>query len=99
MSEESTDRIRVLLVDDHPVVRYGVKHMLESEQDLDVVGELEGVGGISIEAFGQVAIDVEDGLDASVTEPGRDDRRVSALLDEQGDVAVAKVVESHGKTD
>ena len=38
--------IRTLLVDDHPVVRYGVKHILDSEGDIEVVGELAGVGGI-----------------------------------------------------
>jgi NarL family two-component system response regulator LiaR len=38
--------IRTLLVDDHPVVRYGVKHILDSEDDIEVVGELDGIGGI-----------------------------------------------------
>ncbi len=32
-------RIRVLLADDHPVVRAGVRAFLESEPDIDVVGE------------------------------------------------------------
>ncbi|MGW9629921.1 response regulator [Agromyces sp. NPDC055520] len=31
--------IRILLSDDHPVVRAGIRAMLESEPDLDVVGE------------------------------------------------------------
>jgi DNA-binding NarL/FixJ family response regulator len=31
--------IRILLVDDHPVVRHGLRGMLESELDLTVVGE------------------------------------------------------------
>ncbi|WP_022890160.1 response regulator transcription factor [Agromyces italicus] len=31
--------IRLLLVDDHPVVRAGIRAMLESETDLEVVGE------------------------------------------------------------
>jgi DNA-binding NarL/FixJ family response regulator len=35
-----------LLVDDHPVVRYGVKHMLDAEPDIEVVGDLEGIDGI-----------------------------------------------------
>ena len=33
--------IRVVLADDHPVVRAGVKTMLEKERDLCVVGEIE----------------------------------------------------------
>lgn len=31
--------IRVLLVDDHPVVRQGLRRMLELEEDMEVVGE------------------------------------------------------------
>ncbi|MBE0415287.1 MAG: response regulator transcription factor [Dehalococcoidia bacterium] len=31
--------IRVLLVDDHPVVRHGLRRMLEQEEDIKVVGE------------------------------------------------------------
>jgi DNA-binding NarL/FixJ family response regulator len=31
--------IRILLVDDHPVVRHGLRGMLEAEPDLTVVGE------------------------------------------------------------
>ena len=38
--------IRTLIIDDHPVVRYGVKHMLEAESDFKVVGELEKLNGI-----------------------------------------------------
>jgi DNA-binding NarL/FixJ family response regulator len=31
--------IRVLLVDDHPVVRFGLRSLLDAEDDLDVIGE------------------------------------------------------------
>jgi len=33
------DTIRILLVDDHQVVREGLRHMLELEEDMEVVGE------------------------------------------------------------
>ena len=47
MSDSSTAVIRTLIVDDHPVVRYGVKHILDAEADIDVIGDLEGIKGIS----------------------------------------------------
>jgi two-component system response regulator DevR len=39
MSESRTGPIRVFLVDDHEVVRRGVKELLEAEGDITVVGE------------------------------------------------------------
>ena len=36
---EGKDGIRVLLVDDHQVVRDGLRHMLDLENDIKVVGE------------------------------------------------------------
>ncbi len=46
MDELDTSTIKALIIDDHPVVRYGVKHVLESEPDIVVVGELEDVTDI-----------------------------------------------------
>ena len=43
--EKTRHSIRTLIVDDHPVVRYGVKHMLDEEADIEVVGELENIKG------------------------------------------------------
>lgn len=43
-------RVRVLLVDDHQVVRLGVRALLEAEPDLEVVGE----AGTTTEALRQV---------------------------------------------
>lgn len=33
------DRIRILLVDDHPLVRKGVRFFLETQSDMEIVGE------------------------------------------------------------
>ena len=41
-------KIRVLLVDDHMVVRIGLKALIDTEQDLVVVGEASnGVEGVA----------------------------------------------------
>ena len=37
------EKIRVLLVDDHPMVREGMKRLLEGEGSFEVVGEVESV--------------------------------------------------------
>ena len=64
-----------------------------------VPGRVEGVGGVSVEAFVEVAVDVEDGFDAGVAEAGSDDGGVGAFGDEEGDVAVTQVVEPHRLAD
>ncbi len=46
MSETTSSVIRTLIVDDHPVVRYGIRHMLDAESDIEVVGELNDIDGI-----------------------------------------------------
>ena len=33
--------VRILLIDDHPVVRAGLRALLEAEADLEVVGEAD----------------------------------------------------------
>ena len=49
--------IRVLIVDDHPVVRTGLIAMLAAEPDIEVVGE-GGSGSEAIRLAGQLAPDV-----------------------------------------
>jgi DNA-binding NarL/FixJ family response regulator len=46
MPDSPKASIRILIVDDHPVVRYGVKHILDAEADIEVVGDLDGIDGI-----------------------------------------------------
>jgi len=43
--------IRILLVDEHELVRHGLRHMLESEEDMEVVGDCANAE----EAFSQMA--------------------------------------------
>jgi DNA-binding NarL/FixJ family response regulator len=42
MAHEPEDRIRVLVVDDHAVVRRGLLAFLDGEDDLEVVGDADG---------------------------------------------------------
>jgi YesN/AraC family two-component response regulator len=49
--------IRVLVVDDHPVVREGLRAMIDSQSDMEVVGEREN-GVQAIEAFGLLHPDI-----------------------------------------
>lgn len=60
MAPESRDRIRVLVVDDHAVVRRGLLAFFESEPDLDVVGAADG---------GTQALDLLEGLEAQGRRP------------------------------
>jgi len=62
-------------------------------------GRPGGVGGVAVDAFAGVSVDVEDGLDAGVSKSGGDDDWVGTLGDEEGDVAVAQVREPHGSAD
>ncbi|WP_439664077.1 response regulator [Lentzea sp. HUAS TT2] len=49
--------IRVLLVDDHPVVRFGLRTILEAQEDLSVIGEC-GSGSEAIELASELLPDV-----------------------------------------
>ena len=38
-SNDRLHQIRIVIADDHPVVRIGVRNMLQSDSGLDVIGE------------------------------------------------------------
>jgi DNA-binding NarL/FixJ family response regulator len=50
MPKQSSPRTRILIVDDHPVLRDGLVAMIESQPDLEVVGEA-GTGQQAIALF------------------------------------------------
>ncbi len=60
--------IRVMLVDDHPVVREGLRGMLEAEPDLTVVGE----AGSGAEAVAQAPVVEPDVILMDLRMPGLD---------------------------
>lgn len=60
--------IRVLLVDDHPVVREGIRGMLSAEPDLDIVGD----AGSGPEAVARVATLLPDVVLMDLRMPGGD---------------------------
>lgn len=68
----AADRIRVLIVDDHVIVREGLREILESQDDIEVVGEVGDSAGavlLAVEKRPDVMIlDVEiPGDDVTVT--------------------------------
>ncbi len=71
--------IRLLLVDDHAVVRSGLRMLLEGEPDMEIVGEA-GTGAEALQAAGDLHPDVilmdiglpdQSGIDATRTIKGR----------------------------
>jgi len=57
MREQIPVKIRVLIADDHPVVREGLSTMLSREQDIQVVGEAEN-GTEAIKKAGELQPDI-----------------------------------------
>lgn len=43
MTENNSRRVRVLVVDDHPIVRKGFAQLVDSEPDLEICGEAEDI--------------------------------------------------------
>jgi len=53
----SSTTIKIALVDDHPVVRHGLRALIEQEEDLNVVVEVDGVDA-ALQAFATEDLDL-----------------------------------------
>ena len=82
----SEQRIRVLIVDDHPVVRTGLRKVLESEPDREVVGE----AGDAQTAVFQTRATKPDVILMDVVMPGK--TGIEAIPDILHDAPEAKVL-------
>jgi DNA-binding NarL/FixJ family response regulator len=89
------ERIRVMLVDDHEVVRRGLRGFLELQPDIEVVGEA-GDGALGVKLAGEVSPDVilmdllmpnMDGLTAIArikqSDPGIEIIAVTSFIEEE----------------
>lgn len=56
-SAESTRKIRVLLIDDHPIVRFGLSALLNLQEDIETVGTAES-GKMALEMLQTLGVDV-----------------------------------------
>lgn len=86
-------RIRVLIADDHPMVRQGLRVFLELEPDLEVVGEASD-GAEAAELTAQLLPDV---VLLDLVMPGVDGMAALETLAEQGLAERALVVTSFGE--
>ncbi len=87
-------RIRILVVDDHPLVRRGLESILAAEDDLEIVGEAED-GSEAVRKFQECRPDVVlmdlrmpkvGGIEAARTMRGLDpEARIIALTSYDGD--------------
>ncbi len=73
-------RIRVVLADDHPIVREGIRNLLAKEADIEVVGE----AGDGTEALHVTRTHTPDVLVLDVKMPGMSGIEVAQALAEEG---------------
>ncbi len=90
----NTETIRVLLVDDHPAFRFGVREIINLHPDIEVCGEASD-GAAALQAFRSLRPDVVL-LDISL--PGTNGIEIIKMMKaEQGDVSIL-VLSMHDET-
>ena len=70
MSNQSLDEVRILLVDDHAMIRDGIARMLDKEADFVVVGQVgsvaDGIAELRNSSPGIVLLDVDLGSERAI---------------------------------
>ena len=74
-ASRSTDRIRIAVVDDHPMLREGVIHTLSQEPDFEIVGQ----GGNAADAIAIARDELPDLMLLDVSMPGGGVEAVRAI--------------------
>src|SRR5437868_9488683 len=95
------DRIRVLAVDDHPLLREGIAALIKSQADMDLIAEA-GSGGESIKRFREHRPDVTlmdlrlpdiSGIDALIAIRAEfPEARIVMLTTFEGDVDIQRAL-------
>lgn len=86
-----TPPIRVLVVDDHTIVRAGIRHVLESETGFEVVGE----AGTASEAVALTATLQPDVVVLDISLPGTSGLQVAATLHEHSPLPRVIILSMH----
>lgn len=83
--------IRVAIVDDHELVRQGIKALLEREHDMEIVGE----AGEGVSALTMVRRELPDVVVMDIVLPGASGLEVAAELRAEGDGPAVVVLTMH----
>lgn len=103
MADTASDAIRILIVDDHPVLREGVAAILETQEDMVVVGEAcDGADAVS--RFRELQPDVTlmdlqmpvmDGVEAiNAIRAAYPEARILVLTTYEGDVQAVRALKA-----
>jgi DNA-binding NarL/FixJ family response regulator len=87
-ADRPTDKIQLLIVDEHPLLRAGVRTLLESEGGVEVVGEADSIDG-ALDAARATSVDVVlIDIDEATTNAVDDMRRLRTELPTDAAVVV-----------